>query len=863
MKKALISLSLLLILSLSVLTSCAIFGGDGSTDKPLNTDEKIKQIVLYSSEMDILEIRSQIFDITGPIPTVTADADAQACEIVFGDTARPVTLAAKAELEKLKAAKTDADFGYIVYSDGKSIAVYWEHENLRALAVNKFVDKCLGSTALKVSAGAVGSDFFSQKDTEQRVLWLALEQTASEEVYEALRRHNSYINGSVMLEWMANLWDGEIGGFYFSNSARDNEPFRPDIESTAWVVSFLTSSGAMKSTNLELPNDVKMKIVDFAREMQYPDGYFYHPQWDKGTDKLQTDRYGRDLSNASSLINKFTVDRDGDGVEEKQYPKYCTPNGYKCEEHSKNGGSCNLASSVSISGTPLSSVNACSSITSSASLLVSKLANSTVKPTASASERPDYSSAEAFKAWLAEYNATIKENSGRAHNLNALAGEIRAHGYNDIVLEFLQNAQREVYEDQITNGETPSGLWQYEPDYNFAWSIHKYIGFYSYGEASLIYHKEIVESLVKVVALPAEADPDYYALHDHMNQWIAITEVISNAKIHNPDIVPTLYQIMRDNAPALIDNSIEKLEPMKLDNGMFVYSHSRKSPTVMYGVSISKGVAEADTNGMLLLGNYYNAVFEALGYDKIPLCSGADAEVFLDTVINAEPIEKTPLPKPETLDFEGWTLGSRVSLTNNNATAVVELGTDPDDSSNGTLHFYSPAATANDGDHLNIVAADSGGNCAIAEFDMYVESTTASGVRFIQVKIGDAVMLEFSISGEYITVRLASAYSSAKYDDLVTTQHKIEANGTWHTFRVEIYDPGEDESLPHIKFFADEALVKESSCHFGNTFKSGFGVLDVYSMKSVETDIYFDNVFCNREFKDYDPESDDISDSRG
>lgn len=29
--------------------------------------------------------------------------------------------------------------------------------------------------------------------------------------------------------WMATLWEPEIGGFYFSLSARETEGFRPDI----------------------------------------------------------------------------------------------------------------------------------------------------------------------------------------------------------------------------------------------------------------------------------------------------------------------------------------------------------------------------------------------------------------------------------------------------------------------------------------------------------------------------------------------------------------------------------------------------------------------------------------------------------
>ena len=44
-------------------------------------------------------------------------------------------------------------------------------------------------------------------------------------------------------EWLAGLWDGEVGGFYYSNSARDNKPYFPDIESTSQAFNFLHSEG--------------------------------------------------------------------------------------------------------------------------------------------------------------------------------------------------------------------------------------------------------------------------------------------------------------------------------------------------------------------------------------------------------------------------------------------------------------------------------------------------------------------------------------------------------------------------------------------------------------------------------------------
>ena len=44
-----------------------------------------------------------------------------------------------------------------------------------------------------------------------------------------------------MLIWYAGLWEPEIGGFYFSNSARDHEGFLPDLESTYQAVSFIAT----------------------------------------------------------------------------------------------------------------------------------------------------------------------------------------------------------------------------------------------------------------------------------------------------------------------------------------------------------------------------------------------------------------------------------------------------------------------------------------------------------------------------------------------------------------------------------------------------------------------------------------------
>ena len=60
--------------------------------------------------------------------------------------------------------------------------------------------------------------------------WQDLEKIAPAEVVTSLKKLNSFYEGRNIAVWMANLYDPEIGGFYYSNSARDHEGFMPDID---------------------------------------------------------------------------------------------------------------------------------------------------------------------------------------------------------------------------------------------------------------------------------------------------------------------------------------------------------------------------------------------------------------------------------------------------------------------------------------------------------------------------------------------------------------------------------------------------------------------------------------------------------
>ncbi|MBO5315114.1 MAG: hypothetical protein J6B48_01640 [Clostridia bacterium] len=102
--------------------------------------------------------------------------------------------------------------------------------------------------------------------------------------------------------WLAGLYDKEVGGFYYSNSARDNDGFLPDIESTVQALNFMRSSGMVSSVR-ELPEEMKKGVERFVKGLQSADdGFIYHPQWGKD---ITDSRRGRDMMWACVAAENF------------------------------------------------------------------------------------------------------------------------------------------------------------------------------------------------------------------------------------------------------------------------------------------------------------------------------------------------------------------------------------------------------------------------------------------------------------------------------------------------------------------------------------------------------------------------------
>lgn len=130
--------------------------------------------------------------------------------------------------------------------------------------------------------------------------------------------------------WFAGLWEPEIGGFYFSNSARDTEGFLPDIESTVQALNCCQAMGLTcgKSYAEAVPKKMGEALVRYTKSLQDPDnGYFYHPQWGR---RVVVPRRGRDLNWAVSLLEAFEakpdypspLDKTSDGKKSESLPEH-------------------------------------------------------------------------------------------------------------------------------------------------------------------------------------------------------------------------------------------------------------------------------------------------------------------------------------------------------------------------------------------------------------------------------------------------------------------------------------------------------------------------------------------------------------
>ncbi len=406
------------------------------------------------------------------------------------------------------------------------------------------------------------------------------------EIYD-LYDENLYI-------WLANLYDHEIGAFYYSNSARDNDYYLfyrllPDIESTAQALEMLETTGLASSyggkwANM-LSDEIKQQLLDFTRGLQSTDGYFYHPQWGKS---INTSRRGRDLGWSTQILRALG-----------EPPFYNTPNGVS---GIYSDGSAALA-------VPLGSQSTAQAV-------------SKVVPAAVAIE---FSSEENFKRYLDNLN--INQNSYSAGNtLDARSGEINKAGLSAYLRSYLRDIQCD------------NGLWEEEISYNALNGLMKISPRFIVSDPFPNPEKAI-ESILSI-------------LNDEIENGFDISEIETICYIYNPwvalkDIKPFLSSIdnlllgieLKDKLPLYLQNTLDKLRAFKKDDGGFSYYPGESSYKSQEEIVAVRYTAESDVNATAIaISTVFKHILPIFNVQlgKAPdLYTKYDAQYFL-AVLNRE-----------------------------------------------------------------------------------------------------------------------------------------------------------------------------------------------------------------------------------
>jgi len=396
--------------------------------------------------------------------------------------------------------------------------------------------------------------------------WEALAARAGEggcELASAIRSLYTLYDGE-LVDWFVGLYDHEIGGFYYSQSAKENEyaeyegercRLLPDAESTYQALRFIRSSGMSKDNfDISIPPEMKERISNFVYNLQDPDGFFYHPQWGKN---IGASRRGRDAWWCSDMLSVFG--------REKKYPTV------ESVPERKNEGK--------------------------SGLLI-----------------PDHmKSREAFVDYLESLNIAEK-SYGMGNTLAAQHQMIRALGYMDVCVDYVSAHQH-----------PETGHWHGSTDYTAVNGLMKLSGVYNLAGRPFPHALEAATSAIRVIEdpTPIVGITDLWNIWVAIGQLAAnLRKYGGDAGERDAD---TVVKEVRRIAPKAILISREKIAPFKKQMGSFSYLKDFPAPKSQGAMVTVPFVREGDVNATLMAtSELTTSVYSALGLkDKMVYMFGA------------------------------------------------------------------------------------------------------------------------------------------------------------------------------------------------------------------------------------------------
>ena len=419
--------------------------------------------------------------------------------------------------------------------------------------------------------------------------WAESEQVLGEKVTNSLKDLYAFY-GPNIYKWFVRLYEPEMGGFYYSDSARDTEGFLPDIESTTQVLEMVDGTGMTAECGGRigdvLPDDIRLSILHFAQGLQDPDdGFFYHPQWGKN---IGQSRKGRDINSSVGVCMRMN-------------------------------------------GKPLYTNG------------VERLRNATSSRATAPTSVPEYmTDVKKLDEYLATLNVNYDSHSV-GHALESQGTQLKATGMIDRVCDWLDAHQQENGLWQPIS----------ERPYTALSGLLKIGSFYRIAGRQMKHCDRMIDAAINVILCDDDPvfvilvyNPWGGLRYALMNMKSANKTAAENGDPAPYDIEAALNRI-RERAPEMIAKTIEKLKKFQKPDGSFSYEQKRSAPTTQ-GVPVSLGVYEGDVNGTALAMNTMSGtVFEVLGISRVPLYGPADLDNFISIIKAQQPPKKQKAPEKE------------------------------------------------------------------------------------------------------------------------------------------------------------------------------------------------------------------------
>ncbi len=544
-------------------------------------------------------------------------------EVVFGDTEREISIKAKEILAAGLAEKTPALIeggipkeditGYLVYSDGESVAVVWNDFQIAEGAIKYFLENYVTADGVRREAGESLQcfsimDYLTERAERIREeKWRELASHVPEEYREDVVRELKLLDSLRKPEaakWLATLYDPETGAWYISESGRDHEGFGPDIESTFYALSLVGYTGMaemfegedyMEKFTKAYPKDILDKVGKWMYELQDEDGFFYVPQWSKKwiEENGKQIRITRDVGTAKRVLRAL-------GIE----PKYS-------EAKKSEGGEKKENKSALLS---------------------------------------QYESVENFREYLdgfeKELETCTEAERGWKFYLWGSYFQSTIGMMNDemkrMMVEFFNKHQR-----------ADNGVWTEELSYNSTNAIHKICSVYNSIGAPMNYIDQMIDSTLEILNWKVEDKPCGTSCEIY-NVWSVFPYLYQNIRSCGEG-TPEEREARCKEKKALVfkgaakalNTSYNQIKDLSLPDGSFSAFRGRSYSSV-YGCPCALGIKEGDIGGFLLgAWDVEEFALRALELDKYapPMFTEKDRIIYMRGLRAAKPVVKKPVPQ--------------------------------------------------------------------------------------------------------------------------------------------------------------------------------------------------------------------------